>query len=185
MSGDASINYREALAWLYSLQRFGIKLGLENIQRCSHELIWERGVFRVQFAAPSQRSFCGQGHPCRWDKRQRLRLRHDRFDLSRARISHRSVHIPSPRHVSRTHSGQRRNDFRRAVANGLTTIRDLVANWDPHPTFFEVMTALALKHFSRREDRHRHFGNRSRRPARCHERHSIRCVGHNANRFRS
>ncbi len=35
-----------------------------------------------------------------------------------------------------------------AVADGLTTIRNLVANWDPHPTFFEVVTALALKHFS-------------------------------------
>ena len=34
------------------------------------------------------------------------------------------------------------------VADGLTTIRNLVANWDPHPTFFEVVTALALKHFS-------------------------------------
>jgi dihydrofolate synthase/folylpolyglutamate synthase len=35
-----------------------------------------------------------------------------------------------------------------AVANGLTTIRNLVANWDPHPTFFEVVAALGLKHFS-------------------------------------
>ena len=35
-----------------------------------------------------------------------------------------------------------------AVADGLTIIRNLVANWDPHPTFFEVVTALALKHFS-------------------------------------
>jgi len=26
------VNYPEALAWLYGLQRFGIKLGLENIQ---------------------------------------------------------------------------------------------------------------------------------------------------------
>jgi len=34
-----------------------------------------------------------------------------------------------------------------AVADGLTTIRNLVAAWDPHPTFFEVTTALALKHF--------------------------------------
>jgi dihydrofolate synthase/folylpolyglutamate synthase len=34
-----------------------------------------------------------------------------------------------------------------AVAVGLTTIRDLVLDWDPHPTFFEVTTALALKHF--------------------------------------
>jgi dihydrofolate synthase/folylpolyglutamate synthase len=35
-----------------------------------------------------------------------------------------------------------------AVANGLTVIRDLVRDWDPHPTFFELATALALKHFS-------------------------------------
>src|SRR5206468_4133908 len=35
-----------------------------------------------------------------------------------------------------------------AVADGLTTIRNLVAHWDPHPTFFEVTTALALKYFS-------------------------------------
>src|SRR5205814_7812627 len=35
-----------------------------------------------------------------------------------------------------------------AVAKGLTTIRDLVRDWDPHPTFFEITTALALKHFS-------------------------------------
>jgi dihydrofolate synthase/folylpolyglutamate synthase len=34
-----------------------------------------------------------------------------------------------------------------AVADGLTMIRDIVADWDPHPTFFEVATALALKHF--------------------------------------
>jgi dihydrofolate synthase/folylpolyglutamate synthase len=30
----------------------------------------------------------------------------------------------------------------------LTTIRDLVCEWEPHPTFFEITTALALKHFS-------------------------------------
>jgi dihydrofolate synthase/folylpolyglutamate synthase len=35
-----------------------------------------------------------------------------------------------------------------AVANGLRTIRDLIAQWDPHPTFFEVTTALALRYFT-------------------------------------
>ena len=34
-----------------------------------------------------------------------------------------------------------------AVADGLTMIRDMIANRGPHPTFFEVTTALALKHF--------------------------------------
>src|SRR5205823_3064167 len=34
------------------------------------------------------------------------------------------------------------------VAAGLTSIRKLVADWEPHPTFFEIATALALKHFA-------------------------------------
>jgi len=34
------------------------------------------------------------------------------------------------------------------VASGLTNIRKLVADWKPHPTFFEATTALALRHFS-------------------------------------
>ena len=42
-----------------------------------------------------------------------------------------------------------------AVADGLTMIRDLVADWDPHPTFFEVTTALALKHFGDAKNRYR------------------------------
>jgi dihydrofolate synthase/folylpolyglutamate synthase len=35
-----------------------------------------------------------------------------------------------------------------AVARGLTSIRNLTADWDPQPTFFEVTTGLALKHFA-------------------------------------
>jgi dihydrofolate synthase / folylpolyglutamate synthase len=33
------------------------------------------------------------------------------------------------------------------VAEGLTTIRNLVRDWEPHPTFFEITTALGLIHF--------------------------------------
>ena len=33
-----SFAYKDALAWLYATQRFGIKLGLENIQRLLREL---------------------------------------------------------------------------------------------------------------------------------------------------
>ena len=55
-SGDAAINYREALAWLYSLQRFGIKLGLENIERLLEELDQGSSAF-ASLAAPCKRSF--------------------------------------------------------------------------------------------------------------------------------
>ena len=38
------MNYKQALAWLYGLQRFGIKLGLENIRRLLDECC--SGVFK-------------------------------------------------------------------------------------------------------------------------------------------
>jgi len=41
------VKYTEALAWLYSLQRFGIKLGLENIRRLIAELHVDLGNARV------------------------------------------------------------------------------------------------------------------------------------------
>src|SRR5258708_25362757 len=37
------------------------------------------------------------------------------------------------------------------VGAGLTNIRKLVADWEPHPTFFEIATALALKHFAKQK----------------------------------
>jgi dihydrofolate synthase / folylpolyglutamate synthase len=37
------------------------------------------------------------------------------------------------------------------VARGLTKIRELVSAWEPHPTFFEIATALALDHFRDQE----------------------------------
>jgi dihydrofolate synthase/folylpolyglutamate synthase len=33
------------------------------------------------------------------------------------------------------------------VAVGLTTIRKLISDWEPHPTFFEITAALGLIHF--------------------------------------
>ena len=51
------------------------------------------------------------------------------------------------------------------VAEGLTTIRELVADWDPHPTFFEITTALGLMHFKRMQLRSGRARNRPGRPA--------------------
>src|SRR3954451_22707943 len=43
---ERALNYREALAWLYGTQLFGIKLGLDNIQRL---------LAALQLPAPKQR----------------------------------------------------------------------------------------------------------------------------------
>ena len=128
------MNYPEALAWLYGLQRFGIKLGLENIQRLIAVLGVDLGRARVIHVAGTN----GKGSVCAM------------IDSILRTQKYRNGLFTSPHLV--TFRERVRVDGKiiseEAVANGLTTIRDLVRDWGPHPTFFEVTTALALKHFS-------------------------------------
>jgi dihydrofolate synthase/folylpolyglutamate synthase len=139
------LSYKQALAWLYGLQRFGIKLGLENIRRLLDELSTSGGFqtaiggfeisrrWKVIHVAGTN----GKGSVCAMMD-----------SICRAQ-DHRtglfiSPHLVTFRERIRVNGEMISED---AVADGLTTIRDLVADWDSHPTFFEVTTALALKHF--------------------------------------
>ena len=137
-SGGAAINYREALAWLYSLQRFGIKLGLENIERLLEELsksdVLQAAPWKVIHVAGTN----GKGSVCAMID-----------SICRAQ-GYRTGLFTSPHLVTFRERIRVNGDMisEEAVADGLTTIRNLIATWDPHPTFFEVVTALALKHFS-------------------------------------
>jgi len=144
-SGDAAISYRDALSWLYSLQRFGIKLGLENIERLLEELCSGVCVKRPAPAAsaPTPKVIHvagtnGKGSVCAM------------IDSICRTQGYRSGLFTSPHLVTFRERIRVNGEMisEEAVADGLTTIRNLVANWDPHPTFFEVVTALALKHFS-------------------------------------
>ena len=128
------MNYPEALAWLYGLQRFGIKLGLENIQRLIAVLRVDLGRARVIHVAGTN----GKGSVCAMID-SILRAQKYRTGLFI------SPHLVTFRERIRVDGNMISEE---AVANGLTTIRDLVRDWDPHPTFFEVTTALALKYFS-------------------------------------
>jgi dihydrofolate synthase / folylpolyglutamate synthase len=144
-SGDAPINYREALAWLYSLQRFGIKLGLENVRRLLDELSRSGGLqsavtdqaialpWKVIHVAGTN----GKGSVCAMID-SICRVQGYRTGLFT------SPHLITFRERIRVNGEMISEE---AVANGLTRIRNLVADWDPHPTFFEVTTALALKCF--------------------------------------
>jgi dihydrofolate synthase/folylpolyglutamate synthase len=140
------VNYREALAWLYSLQRFGIKLGLENIRRLLAELS-RKGNLQIalgglEAAAPWKvihvAGTNGKGSVCAMiDSIGRAQgYRTGLFT---------SPHLVTFRERIRINGRMISQD---AVASGLTLIRNLAADWDPHPTFFEVTTALALKYFS-------------------------------------
>jgi len=150
------ITYKDALAWLYSLQRFGIKLGLENTRRLLDELSRSGGFqAAVGDLPPSQRygvpreialpwkvihvaGTNGKGSVCAMID-----------SICRAQ-EYRTGLFTSPHLITFRERIRLNGEMisEEAVANGLTRIRNLVADWDPHPTFFEVTTALALKCFS-------------------------------------
>jgi dihydrofolate synthase/folylpolyglutamate synthase len=140
-----SMTYKQALAWLYGLQRFGIKLGLENTRRlldecCDGVRVQRPAVATARASTPKVIHVAGtngKGSVCAMID-----------SICRAQRYRTGLFI-SP-HLITFRERIRVNGemiFEKAVAAGLTTIRDLVADWDPHPTFFEVTTALALKHF--------------------------------------
>ena len=149
------LSYKQALAWLYGLQRFGIKLGLENIRRLLGRIIKERrlpsrrgrtAAFAV-YGVPREIALPwkvihvagtnGKGSVCAMiDSICRAQGYRTGLFIS--------PHLVTFRERIRVNGEMISED---AVADGLTMIRDLVADWDPHPTFFEVTTALALKHF--------------------------------------
>jgi len=125
--------YQEALAWLYGTQRFGIKLGLENIQRLLRALDVPAKEQRIIHVAGTN----GKGSVCAM------------IDAICRAQGYRTGLFTSPHLV--TYRERIRVDGEmitgEKVAEGLTTIRRLISDWEPHPTFFEITTALALIHF--------------------------------------
>ena len=139
------LNYKQALAWLYGLQRFGIKLGLENIQRlldecCSGVCVKRQALAAAIASTPKVIHVAGtngKGSVCAMiDSICRAQGYRTGLFIS--------PHLVTFRERIRVNGEMISED---AVADGLTMIRDLIADWNPHATFFEVTTALALKHF--------------------------------------
>jgi dihydrofolate synthase/folylpolyglutamate synthase len=156
------VNYPEALAWLYATQRFGIKLGLENTERLlvtlsvaesraprDHSSMSMRGggaaasrSSALQLASGTSKVIHvagtnGKGSVCAM------------VDAIARAAAHRTGMFTSPHLVSfreriRVNGEMISPDD---VARGLTEIRECIRDWDPHPTFFEIATALALQHF--------------------------------------
>jgi dihydrofolate synthase / folylpolyglutamate synthase len=151
-----SLSYKQALAWLYGLQRFGIKLGFENIRRLLDELSRSGGFQAPVGDLPPSHSYGvsreialpwkiihvagtnGKGSVCAMiDSICRAQGYRTGLFIS--------PHLVTFRERIRVNGEMISED---AVADGLTIIRDVIAGWNPHPTFFEVATALAVKHFS-------------------------------------
>jgi len=128
------VNYREAIDWLYSTQLIGIKLGLESPTRLLRDfLAFPPHTTKVIHVAGTN----GKGSTCAMiDALARdLGLRTGLFT---------SPHLIHYRERIRVSGGDIPEEKTAAL---LTEIKKLTADWDPHPTFFELTLAVAMRHF--------------------------------------
>ena len=130
MSSDLS----PALDWLYSSQMFGIKLGLENITR----LLRESECFPphrtkvIQVVGTN-----GKGST-------------SAFMESVAQAHGLRVGLFTSPHLIHFSERMRVNGLNipdQELTEHLLFFKALVADWDPHPTFFELSLAVAMRHF--------------------------------------
>lgn len=167
-----SPSYKETLAWLYSTQRFGIKLGLESVHRLFAALnlfapprsgdlqIAENVAAAVTAADPKKLGGLETAAPWQRTVPRQPKIIHVAGTNGKGSVcamidsvlraqGYRTGLFTSPHLVTFRErirvNGEMISD--EAVARGLTNIRGLAADWEPHPTFFEIVTALALQHF--------------------------------------
>ncbi|MBB5032821.1 bifunctional folylpolyglutamate synthase/dihydrofolate synthase [Prosthecobacter vanneervenii] len=123
--------------WLYSTQLFGIKLGLENVQRLLRELGLPKAGQKFIHVAGTN----GKGSTCA-------------FMHSILKAAGINAGLFTSPHL--IHFGERIRDAERMItpteiAAGVNRLREQVAGWDPHPTFFELTLALALEWFAQQD----------------------------------
>ncbi|MEO8206148.1 MAG: folylpolyglutamate synthase/dihydrofolate synthase family protein [Chthoniobacterales bacterium] len=128
------MTYQESLEWLFSTQKFGIKLGLENVWRLLDVLGNPQDELKFIHVAGTN----GKGSVCAMTE-----------SILRA-AGYRTGLFTSPHLVDFCEriqvSGNKIPEH--FVTKGLNQIHDLSATWDHAPTFFEIATALALVYFA-------------------------------------
>ncbi|NWK56275.1 bifunctional folylpolyglutamate synthase/dihydrofolate synthase [Verrucomicrobiaceae bacterium N1E253] len=132
------MTYSEALDWLYATQQFGIKLGLEQPRRLLRETLgFPSAKTKVIHVAGTN----GKGSTCAilnalarsCGVRTGLFTSPHLVDF-RERIQVSGQHIPEA-----------------TTAKYLDDLKRLCADWEHHPTFFELTLAVAMRHFRQQE----------------------------------
>ncbi len=133
--------FQEAQDWLYSTQRFGVKLGLDGMRRLCAAL----GLGERAMGAPGGADFLhvagtnGKGSVCAM------------LEAMCGAAGLRTALYTSPHLVSL------RERFRcgglviseEELLEALVRVRAVACGWEAHPTFFEIVTAVALGWFER------------------------------------
>lgn len=129
-AGPPSSAFARELEWLYGTQLFGIKLGLENMRRLI-DLIGLPGKAQpiIHVAGTN-----GKGSTCAMIDALSRAGRHSTGLFTSPHLVHfteriRVDGVPIPE---------------AEATRRLRVIREKIAAWDPHPTFFEIATALGL-----------------------------------------
>lgn len=130
-----TLNYQDSIDWLYSTQTFGIKLGLETMRR----LLLDDGIDPDRPGVPVLHvaGTNGKGSVCAVAERI-LRDAGVKTGLFT------SPHLVTYRERIRVNGAMIPEEV---VARELTRLRKHVAEWENHPTFFELSLALAMRHF--------------------------------------
>ncbi len=125
-----------ALSWLYSVQQFGIKPGLDNSRRLLRELQLPGSRQRFLHVAGTN----GKGSVCAFME-SILRCAGERTGL-----------FTSPHLVSFCERMRMRGEMPQTgeMEESIMALRAVVSGWDPHPTFFELTLMLALDWLDRR-----------------------------------
>lgn len=133
-----TMDYREAIDWLFSTQMFGIKLGLDGARRLLREfLAFPPHGTRVIHVAGTN----GKGSTCAMIE-----------SVARA-CGRRTGLFTSPHLIDYRErikvSGQEIPEDDCAAM--LTSLREICERFENHPTFFEISLALAMRWFRERE----------------------------------
>lgn len=129
------MDYEESIDWLYGTQLFGIKLGLENTRKLLEALGIHSDATSPKIIHVAGTN--GKGSVCAFSER----ILRD-ADLRTGLFT--SPHLVTYRERIRVSGAMIPEED---VASILSTIQELVEDWDPHPTFFEISLGLAMRHF--------------------------------------
>jgi len=144
----------EAVEWLYGTQLFGVKLGLEGTRRLAAACGVSPG------GRLSENRIGGRGGPDQGGSAQGIKFIHvagtngkgstcAMVDAMCRAAGLRTGLYTSPHLVSVQERFQFNGECisESELSDGLNRMRVLVAGWEPHPTFFELVTVLALAWF--------------------------------------
>jgi len=131
------MNYKETIDWLYSFEKFGIKLGLERITHICKQLGNPQKNYKVIHVGGTN----GKGSVCR-------------FLQSILTLSGYKVGVYTSPHLQRfserfviDNKEISENDVVLLVEKVKTIVEEMIKD-DNTPTFFEIVTAMAFQYFS-------------------------------------